>query len=439
MTDAPEFNVPLAERMRPATLSEFVGQEHLTAPGKLLHHMVEQSEASSIILWGPPGTGKTTLAHIIATASGAFFAALSAVTAGIKDVRLVIAAAIQRQQEQGQRTILFIDEIHRFNKAQQDAFLPHVENGDIVLVGATTENPSFEVVSPLLSRTKVLLLNQLGDTDIVTILEHAAGDSVRGLGGYNIVVTREMLGLIAQYSQGDARVALNTLELSAMLSDPENDGKRQINRDSIENALQQKMLHYDKDGEEHYNLISALHKSLRGSDVDAALYWLARMLAPGEDPLFIARRLIRFASEDIGNADPRALQITLEAREAFHNMGHPEGDLALAQAVVYLATAPKSNALYRAWQGVSKLVAKTGTLPVPLHIRNAPTGLMRNLGYGKGYKYDHNYEDGVAAQSYLPEQIATERFYTPSDRGYEKIIAERIEYIKQKKKKVGYD
>jgi len=434
MTDTPEFNSPLAERMRPTHLSEFAGQEHLTAPGRLLHHMIEQAEPSSIILWGPPGTGKTTLAHIIATASGACFAALSAVTAGIKDVRQVIAAAIKLQQEQGQRTILFIDEIHRFNKAQQDAFLPHVENGDIILVGATTENPSFEVVSPLLSRTKVLLLKQLGEPDIIKILKHAAADSKRGMGGFHVEAGQDMLALIAQYSQGDARAALNTLELSVMLSDPNNDGMRSISRVNIENALQQKMLHYDKDGEEHYNLISALHKSLRGSDVDAALYWFARMLAGGEDPLFIARRLIRFASEDIGNADPRALQITLEAREAFHCIGHPEGELALAQAVVYLATAPKSNALYKAWQGVSRLVAKTGSLPVPLHIRNAPTGLMRDLGYGSGYKYDHNYNDGIASQNYLPEQIESERFYQPSGRGYEKIIAERMEYIKQKKK-----
>jgi putative ATPase len=254
------------------------------------------------------------------------------------------------------------------------------------------------------------------------------------MGGFHVEANQDMLDLIAQYSQGDARIALNTLELSVMLSEPDNAGVRMLSRVSIENALQQKMLIYDKDGEQHYNLISALHKSLRGSDVDAALYWLARMLAGGEDPLFIARRLIRFASEDIGNADPRALQITLEAREAFHNIGHPEGDLALAQAVAYLATAPKSNALYKAWQAVSKLVAKTGTLPVPLHIRNAPTGLMRDLGYGSGYKYDHNYDDGIASQNYLPEQVASERFYQPSGRGYEKIIAERMEYIKKKKK-----
>jgi putative ATPase len=434
MTDIPQFSVPLAERMRPSTLSEFTGQEHLTAPGKLLYHMIEQAELCSIILWGPPGTGKTTLAHIIATASGADFAALSAVTAGIKDVRQVIASAVERQTGKGRRTLLFIDEIHRFNKAQQDAFLPHVENGDIVLVGATTENPSFEVISPLLSRTKVLLLEQLCEADIVKILGNALADSKQGMGSFNVAADQEMLALIAQYSQGDARIALNTLELSVMLSEPDKAGERMLSRVSIENALQQKMLIYDKDGEQHYNLISALHKSLRGSDVDAALYWLARMLAGGEDPMFIARRLIRFASEDIGNADPRALQVALEAREAFHCIGHPEGDLALAQAVAYMATAPKSNALYKAWQKVSRIVAKTGSLPVPLHIRNAPTGLMRNLGYGKEYKYDHNYDDAIAHQDYLPEQIASEKFYQPSSRGYEKIITERMEYIARKKR-----
>ena len=434
MSDKPEFSVPLAERIRPVSLAEFIGQEHLTAPGRLLHHMIEQAEPCSIILWGPPGTGKTTLAHIIATVSGAVFVALSAVTSGIKDVRQVIAAAIELQKNQGQRTILFIDEIHRFNKAQQDAFLPHVENGDIVLVGATTENPSFEVISPLLSRTKVLLLQQLSEADIVKILENAIADKQRGMGAFHVAIDKDMLGLIAQYSQGDARVALNTLELSVMLTDADTQGVRRINRISVEDALQQKMLLYDKDGEEHYNLISALHKSLRGSDVDASLYWLARMLAAGEDPLFIARRLIRFASEDIGNADPRALQVALEAREAFHCIGHPEGELALAQAVAYLATAPKSNALYLAWQRVSALIAKTGTLPVPLHIRNAPTGLMRELGYGEGYKYDHKYDDGIARQKYLPEQIATERFYQPSGRGYEKIIAERMDFIAGKKR-----
>jgi putative ATPase len=429
----PEFNVPLAERMRPGNLSEFVGQKHLTAPGKLLHHMVEQAEPVSIILWGPPGTGKTTLAHIIAEASGAFFAALSAVTAGIKDVRQVIADAAQRQKKEQQRTLLFVDEIHRFNKAQQDAFLPHVENGDIILVGATTENPSFEVVSPLLSRTKVLLLKQLCEDDIVAIIKHAATDVERGMGAFSTEISPEMLNLIAQYSQGDARAALNTLELSVLLSEPGDNGIRRIDRPIIENALQQKMLHYDKDGEEHYNLISALHKSLRGSDVDAALYWLARMLTSGEDPLYIARRLIRFASEDIGNADPRALQVALDAREAFHNIGHPEGDLALAQAAAYLATAPKSNSLYTAWQKVTKTIAKTGTLPVPLHIRNAPTALMRELDYGKGYQYDHDHEDGIAPQSYLPEQIGSESFYHPSGRGYEKIIAERMNFIARKK------
>lgn len=431
----PHSNIPLAERIRPLTLAEFVGQEHLTSPGMLLHHMVEKSEPASIILWGPPGTGKTTLAHIIASSSGHEFIAMSAVTSGVKDVRQVIAAAAERRQAAAQGTILFIDEIHRFNKSQQDAFLPHVENGDIVLIGATTENPSFEVVSPLLSRTRVLVLNQLDEQDIITILHRALEDSERGLGSLHATAGQDQLRLIAQYSQGDARTALNTLELSVMLSETRCGGKRIVTDENIQSAMQKKTLRYDKTGEEHYNLISALHKSLRGSDVDAALYWLARMLAAGEDPLFIARRMVRFASEDIGNADPRALQVALDARDAFHFLGHPEGELALAQAAAYLATAPRSNCLYTAWQQVTRCVNKTGTLPVPLHLRNAPTGLMRELGYGSGYKYEHNYSEAVSDQDFMPEGLESERFYRPSDRGYEKIIGERIAYIQRKKKR----
>jgi len=431
MTDT---KIPLSERMRPVSLEDFVGQEHLLGKNKLLRRMMEGSELYSIILWGPPGTGKTTLAHIIAAASNSLFMPLSAVTSSIKEVREIIGQAIFNKKEDGRQTILFVDEIHRFNKAQQDAFLPHVERGDIVFIGATTENPSFEVISPLLSRTKVLVLKPLSDAHLKMILQRALADKEKGLGGLRAHAGDEVLDHIIAFSQGDARVALNTLEIAAGITRPDDAGMRELTQEIVEEALQKKMLLYDKDGEEHYNIISALHKSMRNSDADASLYWLARMLEAGEDPLYIARRLVRFASEDVGNADPKALQITLEAKEAFHFLGLPEGKLALAQAVVYLATAPKSNAIYIAYARAARAAEETGSLPVPLHIRNAPTKLMKNLDYGKGYKYAHDYDAAVVDMDCLPEELKGRRFYFPADRGYEKIIKERMEYIAKKKK-----
>ncbi len=425
---------PLSERMRPVDIGEFVGQEHLLGPQKLIRKMINGKELYSIILWGPPGTGKTSLAYLIAKASNALFIPLSAVTTGIKEVRKVIEEAKEHREKSSERTILFIDEIHRFNKAQQDAFLPHVERADIVLIGATTENPSFEVISPLLSRTKVLVLEPLSDDHIKSILHRSISDKEKGFGDLKIKIHDNVLKYIIEYSQGDARIALNTLELAVMMAPSDKDGFREILQQSVEEALQKKMLLYDKTGEQHYNIISALHKSLRGSDVDASLYWLGRMLEAGEDPLYVARRLIRFASEDVGNADPKALQITLNAKDAFHFIGLPEGKLALAQACIYLATAPKSNAVYKAYSRVQKIIKKTGSLPVPLHIRNAPTALMRDIGYGKDYKYAHEYPEAIVDQSFLPEKINDIKFYFPEERGFEKIIKERIEYINRKKR-----
>ena len=425
---------PLSERMRPSVIDEFVGQDHLTGPEKLLRRMIDYNELYSIILWGPPGTGKTTLANIIANASSSLFTSLSAVNSGIKDVRRVIDEAKKQRTKTGKSTLLFIDEIHRFNKAQQDAFLPHVERGDIVLIGATTENPSFEVISPLLSRTKVLVLKPLTFKHIKDILNRSINDKKNGLGLLNIKASDTVIKYIIDYSQGDARIALNTLEISVMMTSSDKHGYRVLSKQVVEEALQNKVLRYDKSGEEHYNIISALHKSLRGSDVHASLYWLGRMIEAGEDPLYIVRRLIRFASEDIGNADPRALQIALNAKDAFHFIGLPEGTLALVQACIYLATAPKSNAVYNAYTKVQDIIKKTGFLPVPLHIRNAPTSLMKNIGYGKGYKYDHKYPEAIAQQDFLPEEIKNSEFYFPSERGFEKTIKERLEYINKKKK-----
>jgi putative ATPase len=427
--------VPLADRMRPNTLEEFVGQEHLIGEGKILRRAIEKDEIQSIILWGPPGTGKTTLAHIIAHLTKSTFVSFSAVVSGIKEVREVIKKAAEQKKFHNKKTILFVDEIHRFNKAQQDGFLPHVERGTIILIGATTENPSFEVVSPLLSRSKVFVLNLLTEENILSILKRAIEDKEMGLASLSPRIDPDALRFIAQMSGGDARTALNTLELAVLTTSPSKEGERKVNLKGAEEAMQKKALLYDKDGEEHYNLISALHKSLRDSDPDGALYWLARMLEAGEDPLYLARRMVRFASEDIGNADPMALQVALSAMEAFHFIGSPEGELALAQAVLYLATAPKSNRVYTAYLKVLEDIEKTGALPVPLHIRNAPTRLMRELGYGKGYKYAHEFPDAVVDQNHLPKPLEGKTYYHPTDRGFEQVLKKRLEEWRKKKLK----
>jgi putative ATPase len=418
---------PLADRMRPRTLDEYVGQTHLMGAESLLRRAIEADQLFSMIFWGPPGSGKTTLARIIAGAIQSHFASFSAVLSGVKEIRAVVDEARVQRQDHRKKTILFVDEIHRFNKAQQDAFLPHVESGLITLIGATTENPSFEVIAPLLSRSRVLLLKPFSDDELMLILEKALKDSERGLGELSLEIEPEAMAAIVWSADGDARAALNTLEATASLVQTQEDHSRKITRALVEEAFQKKFLLYDKGGEEHYNLISALHKSLRGSDPDAALYWLGRMLAAGEDPLYIARRMVRFASEDVGNADPRALTVAISAMQAFQFIGLPEGELALAQAAVYLATASKSNALYTGYGRIKETISRTGTLPVPLHIRNAPTRLMKELGYGKGYLYAHNFEDAYVPQDFLPEKLKGETYYHPTDRGYEKIIRERME------------
>jgi putative ATPase len=423
---------PLAERMRPRDLDEFVGQGHAVAAGSIIRTAIEQDRIFSMILWGPPGCGKTTLARIIASATRSFFVHFSAVLSGVKEIRGVIAEAQNQQKLYRKPTVLFVDEIHRFNKSQQDAFLHHVESGLITLIGATTENPSFEVISPLLSRCRVITLKMLTAEDIGEIIEKAMVDSERGLGALGLELGADALAHLIRVADGDARMALNSLEVVAAMLESKTklDRKAQplvISTEDLERALQQKALAYDKSGEEHYNIISAFHKSLRGSDPDAAIYWLERMLAAGEDPLYIARRMVRFASEDIGNAEPQALSMAMSAMQAFQFLGHPEGELALAQAALYLATAPKSNSTHSAYGKVQAVVRKAGSLPVPLHIRNAPTRLMKDLGYGKNYKYAHNYQDAFVPQDYLPQDLQGRLFYTPTERGYEKVIKQRLD------------
>ena len=425
---------PLADRMRPEVLEEYVGQLHILGPGKPLRRQIERDELASMILWGPPGSGKTTLAMIVARKTKSDFVRFSAVLSGIREIKDVMAAA-EKTRRFGRRTILFVDEIHRFNKAQQDAFLPYVERGDIVLIGATTENPSFEVNAALLSRTKVYMLSALSTDEVVTLLQRVLKDEKRGLGGEKVVISDELLRQIAVFANGDARSAYNTIEAAVAAAPRDAEGRATITEKLIEDAIQRKVLLYDKAGEEHFNIISALHKSVRNSDADAALYWLGRMLEAGEDPLYVARRLIRMASEDVGMADPKALEVAVAAMQAVHFVGLPEGDLALAQATVYLALAPKSNALYTGYGEVKGDAQKTVAEPVPFHLRNAVTGLMANQGYGKGYQYAHNAEDKLTDMDCLPEGLRGRRYYQPTEQGFEKRLKEKMQAIQEWKEK----
>jgi putative ATPase len=431
-SDVPAAHQPLAERMRPRTLDEFIGQEKLLGPGKPLRTQIENDDIGSMLLWGPPGCGKTTLARLIARLTSSEFVSFSAVLAGIKEIKEVMAAA-ERKSHSGHRTIVFVDEVHRFNKAQQDAFLPYVEAGHITFIGATTENPSFEVISPLLSRTKVYILAALPAPLIAELLRRALRDKEHGLGNEPIEASDDVLMRIASFANGDARSAYNTLELAARSAIRNPDGALSITPLLLEDILQRKLLRYDKSGEEHFNLISALHKSVRNSDPDAALYWLTRMLESGEDALYLARRLVRMASEDIGLAEPGALAVTLAAKDAFDFLGAPEGHLALAQAAVYLSLAPKSNALYTASGEAQEDVAKTEADPVPLHLRNAVTGLMKNVGYGAGYKYAHNFEEKVTDMTCLPDNLAGRSYYRPTDQGFEARLRQRLDEIRKLK------
>jgi len=434
----PERGRPLADRMRPRTLDEFVGQEHLVGPAKPLRTQIERDDIGSLIFWGPPGTGKTTLAKIIAHMTKADFIEFSAVLSGIKEIKQVMADA-DRARQYGTRTIVFVDEIHRFNKAQQDAFLPHVEKGSIRLIGATTENPSFEIISALLSRSRVYVLKPLEEDQLVLLLQRALADQERGLGAMQVRASGDVLKKIASYSSGDARSAYNVLEVAASLAKTQTGDEQpaEITDGIVQDALQKRILLYDKSGEEHYNLISALHKSVRNSDPDAALYWLARMLEAGEDALYVARRLVRMAVEDIGLADPQALALCVAARDAVDFIGMPEGNLALAQAAVYLAIAPKSNALYTAYSDVLQDVERTAAEPVPLHLRNAPTGLMKGLGYGSGYQYAHDLEDKVADMQCLPDNLRDRVYYQPTNEGIEKRIRDRMDETKRRRSHAG--
>lgn len=429
-------STPLAERMRPLSLDDFIGQSDSVGPGSSLRKMIEQDRISSLILWGPPGCGKTTLAKLLARYTSANFISFSAVTSGVKEVRRIIEEAANIRKLQGSRSILFVDELHRFNKSQQDAFLPAVEDGTIALVGATTENPSFEINTPLLSRSKVIVFKQLSNEEIITIVENALADEQRGLGNIKTSFAEGVLFKLAEYSDGDARVALNLLEMVVLTADENENGIRQIKEEHLESCLGRKFISYDKSGEEHYNLISALHKSMRNSDPDATMYWLGRMLESGEEPLYVIRRIIRFASEDIGMADPRALQVAVAAQQAVHFLGMPEGNLALAEAAVYMATAPKSNALYVGYKEVQKDIQRTRDEPVPMQIRNAVTKLMKDVGYGHGYKYAHDYPEAMSDLQCLPDSLKNRKYYKPSNRGFERNIQERMAFLAKLRKEL---
>jgi putative ATPase len=426
-------HAPLATRMRPNNLDAFVGQEHIIGKGRVLRRAIEADRIPSVIFWGPPGCGKTTLAYIIASSTGAYFSPVSAVSANVADLRKIVEQAKERRKVQMQKTMLFIDEIHRFNKAQQDAVLPYVEDGTVTLIGATTENPSFEVTSPLLSRSRVLPLKPLSEEEIQVLILRALKDKFKGIGELNAELTTEAMNHLISMSNKDARIALNTLEIAAQSTTPDTQGIRRVTLDVIEDTFQKRAVIYDKKGDQHYDLISALHKSMRDSDPDASIYWLAMMLDGGEDPLYIARRLIRFASEDVGMADPQALVVAMAAQQAVHFIGMPEGNLALAEAAVYLATAPKSNSLYAAYSKVQEEIKKGASESVPLHLRNPVTPLMQDMGYGKDYKYAHDYPDHIVEQQHLPDSMKGKQFYTPGNLGYEKQVIERLKAWWQKK------